>query len=75
MYIYVSRCYSHYGDLSPDKLEGEYPDFEECLHVLGGAKWGPREGGDEARGLCVCVWGGGGSGVWGVYVIWRHTST
>ena len=41
-------CYSHYGDLSPDKLTGEYPDFEECLHVLGGAKWGPREGGDEA---------------------------
>ena len=41
-------CYSHYGDLSPDKLNGEYPDFEECLHVLGGAKWGPREGGDEA---------------------------
>ena len=41
-------CYSHYGDLSPDKLNGEYPDFEECLHVLGGAKWGAREGGDEA---------------------------
>ena len=41
-------CYSHYGDLTPDKLTGEYPDFEECLHVLGGARWGPRKGGDEA---------------------------
>ena len=41
-------CYSHYGDLTPDKLNGEYPDFEECLHVLGGARWGPRKGGDES---------------------------
>lgn len=41
-------CYAHYGDLTPDKLQGDYPDFEECLHVLGGARWGPREGGDEA---------------------------
>jgi hypothetical protein len=41
-------CYAHYGDLSPDKLPGQYPDFEECLHVLGSAKWGSRQGGDEA---------------------------
>ena len=41
-------CYSHYGDYEPDKLQGSFPELEECMHILGGYSWGPREGGDEA---------------------------
>lgn len=33
------RCYSHYRDYAPERIQGEFPEMEECERILGGTKW------------------------------------